>query len=251
MSNIVISFPKSGRTWLRALLGYLICSKNHVNIRKLFNHNVLVSYEKNFPRFTHDGIQKRSRSLRRIKRTMRRHRRDKVVFVIRDIKDTMVSYYFHSKFRKSRPYNGSISDFIRGKKGVDRCIWFNNLWTKNIRRKRKRNILVISYENLHKDAQSELRKIIRFFRFTGISAADLDLSVTFCSFENMQKMERSKMFKRGFFVPTNVNDIRTYKTREGKTGGHTKYLSLDDIDFINQRIEAGNAKDGLKEEVKI
>ena len=87
-----------------------------------------------------------------------------------------------------------------------------------------------------KDPDKSLMKVLRFI---GVKIIDIEVVndvVQFCSFENMQKLERENQFASVYLKPGDVNDVESFKVRRGKIGGHKDYLSEDDIRFLQGRI---------------
>ena len=98
---VIVSFPKAGRTWLRMMLDELELPVAH----------------------THAGA-KRAELPERTAFVDKR-----VVLLIRDPRDTVVSAYHQETKRVDQKYPGSISDFIRDPRmGIERIIEFNLAW---------------------------------------------------------------------------------------------------------------------------
>ncbi len=81
---VVLSFPKSGRTWLRAILGKYL----------ELTHGIVFTTE--FDNVARDKLPK-------IKFTHNLHRMSyfsgKIIFLTRDPRDVVVSYYYQKKYR--------------------------------------------------------------------------------------------------------------------------------------------------------
>ena len=61
-------------------------------------------------------------------------------------------------------------------------------------------------------------------------------STNFCLLPKLhvRRMEKNREFGIRNLKPTNANDVRTYKVREGKIGGHKQHLSPEDIKYIDK-----------------
>src|SRR5207249_4556491 len=109
-----ISYPKSGRTWLRALMGAYLCEANGIQEGLALETEVLAQ-RAGLPAtaFTHDfashgrGIPWQEWRSRGSEYAGRR-----VLLLTRNIKDTLVSAYFHATKRR-RIFDGPISQFVR------------------------------------------------------------------------------------------------------------------------------------------
>lgn len=214
----VISFPKSGRTWLRVMLDKL-------NIAMLYSHAgseyTLSCHFANLP--SPSSCERQGKQL----------------FLFRDPKDTVVSSYFQkSRRRVENIYSGSISEFIRDPRyGIEKIVRFNLEWLSYYERLDQNNHLSISYEALRRDPQRGLAAIYTYLK--GYSPRETDLInnvVEATSFSRMQAQEKSGELSAIYgeiLAPANTNDPESMKVRKGKVGGYTDYMTTDDIDFCN------------------
>ena len=92
----IISFPKSGRTWLRMLLGKAVCRKYGLDENLMVNTYKLTGAAGISPViFTHDDSSiKHGHRHDRLETDKSRYRNQKVIFLIRDPRDVIVSCYF-------------------------------------------------------------------------------------------------------------------------------------------------------------
>ena len=109
----VISHPKSGRTWLRLMLDQLGIGG---------------------VRFSHAGsTEEASITSRRLRHGVRWWNGKRVLLLIRDPRDTAVSFYFQAT-RRSHVYSGKLGDFLRDPRfGIERIIQFDLLWLRERR----------------------------------------------------------------------------------------------------------------------
>jgi hypothetical protein len=117
----------------------------------------------------------------------------KVILVVRNLKDAMMSAY--DKVIKINGNVVSFGDFIKGDydssgfdyttASLERRVRFMNRWGDNINKAGRCH--VIKYENLKSDTTSELAKIIRF---AGCNVDDelIKETVLFCSKDNMSQL---------------------------------------------------------------
>ena len=147
----IISYPKSGRTWLRLLLGKALCE--HFNVDKkllLETHSLTRSAKMPATLFTHDGAGFGDKnSWNELATDKSFYRNKKVVFLVRDPKDVIVSSYFHVTKRQGR-FEGSLSEFIRSDiYGIKKIVTFYKIWLDN--QTVSKDFLLLKYENIHKD----------------------------------------------------------------------------------------------------
>ncbi len=211
---ILVSFPKAGRTWVRLMLKELeiIIPVTHDGAGHV-------------PRVPFDKLIKDKSAYKNIK----------VIFLIRDPRDTVVSGFFHSTKRKNI-FSGTISDFIRNNRhGIRKIVEFHKNWHKAT--EYLHNFLLIRYEDLQKNTFTEMKKILNFLEKSNISDEKIKETIEFAKFDNMQKLEKQGYFKNNFgegLVPGNKNDTNSFKTRRGKVGGYKDTLSASDIEYCNK-----------------
>ena len=176
-----------------------------------------------------------------------RYKTKKVIFLVRDPRDVVVSSYFEEQKRshlfrenindRTQPdFVRSIHDFIFGQRGgIDTILKYYNIWAKN--RSLAQDFLLIRYEDMQADSPRELRRTLSFLGLGNIDDATIHDAVNFASFDNMRAMERKAKFKSGLLNPGDREDDESYKTRKGNVGGYKKYLNQDEIERINHKIE--------------
>ena len=162
-------------------------------------------------------------------------RHKKIIFLVRDPRDIVVSLY-HSARTREKIYEGSVSDFIRDEQfGFHHIIVFMNRWSAEMKR-RPKDFLLIKYEDLKKDTHVQLRRIVDFFH---IPASDdiLKNAVDYGSFEHMRKLEMAGAVKDYRMKPGDVQDPNSFRTRKGKVGSYKEELSASDIAYINSHLQ--------------
>ncbi len=231
----IISHPKSGRTWLRVMIGKALCLRYRLP-QTLLLDTYRLSKRAGILRtdFSHDYADNTWRSYAQLPTDKRRYASKKVIFLARNIKDVIASYYFHST-KRSKKFSGDISTFVRSDHyGVKKVVRFYNIWHAN--RDVPREFIFVRYENLHENPQRVLRRTLRSLGVNEIEDAIIDEAVAFADFDHMQRMEKSLAFENSKLQPTDIHDPNSFKVREGKVGGHAHCLSLDDIQYIDDVI---------------
>lgn len=99
-------------------------------------------------RFTHDDLPQHKRP-NELEESKRAYKRYKVVFLIRDPRDVIVSLYFQ-KTKRVHQYTGSLSEFLYREQGsFNSLLHFYNIWAKN--RNVPEDFLLLRYEEIHAD----------------------------------------------------------------------------------------------------
>lgn len=209
-----ISYPKSGRTWVRYALT-----------------NLGISEEINFH---HDGFEfnngdKPPLDFDLCSRLIRYTNTDKVVYLDRDPRDVMVSLFFQitGRFNDFFNYQGNISQFIRDEYfGAENLARFRTLWKEIVL---QRSYLTISYERCHEDMGAVLKDIMEYYELD-FSASQVSGAIIAADFTNMKKLEASETFPYPWLRPRQGSP----KVRLGKVGGFHQVLNDEDIQYLNK-----------------
>ena len=209
---VVVSFPRSGRTWLRVLL-------DRLGLHLAYTHD-------------QSGHQKRlSRSeISEDKSAFAEH---KVILLIRDPRDVVVSGYFLARHRHGL-FTGTLSEFLRDEHhGLRKVLHFNQTWYSC--RNELRGFLLVRYESMHEDLLSEAQRILRFVGHQATESAVRE-AISFCRFGNMQRLEGQGYFEEeyGVLLSSQGADPRAFKTRRGEIGGYQRALSPGDRAYCEQ-----------------
>jgi len=232
----IISYPKSGRTWLRVLLGKAICLQYGLPDELMLDTHRLTSAAGLLrTHFVHDYSEILSGlHYRRLPERKREYASKKVVFVVRDIKDTLVSSYFQAT-KRTYKFKGPISEFVRSETfGVKKIVTFYNVWHNNSHV--PKDFLLLRYEDMHQNPSDALIRTLRFIGLEQIEDRIIKEAVAFASFNNMKKMEAGGYFKDAKMRPGDAGDEESYKVRKGVVGGYTTYLNEADIQYIDQTV---------------
>lgn len=249
----VLSFPKSGRTWIRVFLAKYFELAHAVSFDDEF-YNILRPH-RSVPKivFSHRGYWGQVVGKMKVRKkwgrgyTFRKEdalrsaqelQKKDVIFIFRDPRDVVVSHYFElTKRAKITELQGvSISYFIRHQHfGIQNIIDYNNFWYE--KRNSFKSFTLFSYEKLLQDTKGQFTRLLKSFGLQQIDKKNLQESIDFSSFNNMRQLERSGAVKGARVKPANINDTDSYKTRKGKVGGYKDYLSSQDIQYVGKEIE--------------
>jgi len=212
MRNAVISFPKSGRTWLRLMLDHL---------------GISVDY-------THAGADHRLKARLSQLDTRESAAFERMIFLHRDPRDTVVSGYHQATKRLRQPYIGPIGEFIRDDRhGIAKIVHFNSMWFSLARRDSR--ICLVSYEDLRAEPGKWLSLISAHFDCPR-SAASIQAAIAENTFSKMQEREVSGALFATYgdiFSPGAPADPDALKVRRGKISGYLDELSGEDISYCD------------------
>ncbi len=238
-----VSFPKSGRTWVKVILYKYFTEYYKIDIKSL-NFKKIFKKNKKMPLilFTHfyEGVKK----IKNKKEHFSRAKNKNIIFLIRNPRDVVVSYYFHL-FKRDRTYTKNIHEFIKDENyGIKRTIDFMNDIYKN--RDKYNKLFFIKYEALKNDPEKEIKKLLRFIEGDKINHDILKKAIEFGNFENMKKLEEINYFNNSSLKAKNKNDNNNRKTRKGKINGYLDYLSEEDIEYVEEQMLKLNEVFGYK-----
>jgi hypothetical protein len=240
---VIVSFPQSGRTWLRTMLTRFYQKRHGVDEMRLLGLKNLNKLDPQIPKvfFTHDHYI----------RDYTGHRDSKIDFVgkkivllVRDPRDTAVSSYHSLKYRPNPGRKGL--NVIEGGEDAPppfeymqfRAGWavdFMNSWQGELADREGR--LMVRYEDLRAQPEGHLRRVLEFLG-AAPSAAEIADAVAFASFDNMRKLEESAAFGSDDrrIVPGEASNPESFKVRRGKVGGYRDYLSAEQAAALDELV---------------
>lgn len=230
---VVVSFQKSGRTWLRLMLGKVL--EKQYSIKKIRLDTEYITLFKPLPNilFSHAGCTKKHNKLS----FQRIFRRKKIILLTRDPRAVIVSL-FHDHTKRNFWYEGNnLSDFIRSVWGLSKIINFMNSWAEEVKRRNKEDCLILTYENFYTKAAEELKRFLNFLELKHTDEIIAE-AVQYGSVDSMRKMELNNAFKDQRMAPGDKKDQQSYRTRKCKLGSFKEELSKEDLSYIDQELKA-------------
>lgn len=233
---VIVSFPKSGRTWLRLMIGKALCDRYGLP-GELMLDTLELTRRAGLPptTFCHDGgSNMEGRHLDRLVRHKESYRDKKVLLLARDPRDVVTSCYFQATRRRDL-FRGSISDFVRDPRyGIRKILTWYRIWEQN--RDVPRAFAVIRYEDLRRDPEKGLREALEFIGMPDPDEQTVRDAVDYARFENMRKLERQETFQSGILRPKRSGSDEALKTRRGVVGGYVDHLGPDDVAYCEAAL---------------
>jgi hypothetical protein len=250
----LLSYPKCGRTWLTLQIGRAISQHYGVEVPNLLK---LSSFGEQIPevphiRLTHDDQPHRKRP-HELSTTREKLAGKKVILMVRDPRDVIVSYYHHKSHREplrdfwwfqgkrkethSR-FQGTLADFLEQEiGGFDTLLRYYQVWLEA--RHTPKDFMLLRYEDMQADPAGQLRRVLDFMGLTQITEAEVKEAVEYASFHNMRKIEAGEEVKSFKLKAGDVNDPNSYKVRRGKVGGFRDELTPAQIAQLERKMAAG------------
>jgi hypothetical protein len=187
--TFLVSFPRSGNTWTRFLVCNLINPDDPVNFAQL---------ESRIPEI-YDVTDRNLRAFPR-PRIIKSHecfdpRYKKIVYIVRDPRDVLISYYEFQLKRRVISDELSLEDFvprfieseIEPKTGS----WRDHVVSWTATRGGQKNFLLLRYEDMLADTQKESTKIAAFLGLDS-SPERIARAVALSSADRMRKLEKEQ-----------------------------------------------------------
>lgn len=239
----VVSFPKSGRTWLRTILGTVLQLRFGTDAVDPSSIHHMWKLDSRVPRFTftHD-VNAHLTASGEVRWNGDVYGGKKTILLVRDPRDTIVSLYFEMT-KRVHAFDGTISTFIRQDiGGIASLVAFLNDWHRN--RGRLQRSHLVCYEDIHASPVRTIAAVLEFAGIGGVTDETIERAVELCSFDAMRRMELSGSVPHVRLRPGDIADPESYKVRRGKVGGYADTLSAADCAFLDDYI-ARHLDDGL------
>lgn len=188
----LISYPKSGNTWVRVILSNLL--KENENLR-IGIHNVHQYVPDSHIKTQRTSIIEKKSEFNNLKiKIVKSHdrfkpffKKKKVIYITRNLLDVIPSYFFYLKARKT--IQPRIDDVISGKVNSSFGSWFNHIkfWVKT----KKHNILIIRYERLKSNPEQEIKSICDFIGLES-NSQEIDNAIKNSDSKRMRDLEKEQ-----------------------------------------------------------
>jgi hypothetical protein len=235
--NWVLSYPKSGRTWLRVMIGHIFTQHFNLSEDQIFNEKTMCLAAGLPPvDFSHDETSNsEGRELEHFTPDRSHYQGKHVLLLVRDPRDVVVSCFFQATRRKNR-YEGDMHTFIRSQThGIRKIIRYYQIWDTS--QHFPESFTLLRYEDMHVTPNESLRKALNFFGTTDVTDQEISDAVEFGSFESMKRMETEGSLKNKKLRPGDKNDPESFKVRKGKIGGYADYMTEADIAYCKKALE--------------
>jgi hypothetical protein len=238
---VLISFPKSGRTFVRAMLSRLLQRRFGIDERRLLEFPMLRKAAAEVPRllFTHAGDAMRTADEIRLDPADYKHCR--VVLLARHPGDVAVSRYHHLKHRsrdraRRRLAEQSLETFVWSDQGgIPAIVSFMNQWAE-LARKRE-GVGIVRYEDFLTDPRATLNDLANKIGLE-VSSKDIEDAAEFGALDNLKQREREGYFQSSRLQAAKKGDDASYKVRSGSSGGYRKRLQPDNAARVDTFVAA-------------
>lgn len=220
----IVGYPKSGNTWMQSLVSSLQYGIDINNLSDKLAQEIVpdVHARSYYKRFSTVNFFKSHH--------LPKKEYKKVIYIIRDGRDVITSYYF---FKNKLGSKNTISDLIKDEALVFPCFWHKHVqeWMNN---PFNSEILFVRYEDLKTDTFNQLKRIVFFANIE----IDEDHIKHVSENSGIKKM-RQRVVKTGGMGHKNwQNEKGADFFRKGITGDYKNHMSDIEIEtFENMSSE--------------
>ncbi|WP_342640097.1 sulfotransferase domain-containing protein [Rhodoligotrophos ferricapiens] len=237
---VVASFPKAGRTWLRAMLTRLYQVRYGLRDGMLMGEGDIHRHHLRIPNmfFYHDCLPLAGVAMLNPDKSM--YRGKKVLFLARHPVDVVVSQY-HQVTRRG---SNRLEDLTKGKTlfefatepgfGIHTIIAYQNQWLRAV--ETYPGMMLAKYEEIRGEPETELARVM-YFLGERFSAEEIRDAVEFCAFENLQRLERAHYYESSGLRPTDPSDPSSFKVRRGKVHGYLEDFDAEQLAILRRIVE--------------
>ena len=245
---ILMSWGKSGRTWLRVMLSRFYQLAYDLPEGMMLEFDNLNRVNPAIPKvfFTHGNYL---RDYTHIWDTKSPFYPKKILMLVRDPRDIAVSQYFQWKHRM-RPVKRILNDYPEHDEGVSvydfmmnpdaglpKIIDFLEIWQREL--PKVRDSMVLRYEDMRADPETALRRALAFLGTPGTDQQITD-AVAYAAYDNMKRLEQTQVFRSSGtrLAPGDQANPQSYKVRRAKVGGYRDYFDDQQVATIDAMLES-------------
>jgi hypothetical protein len=251
---ILIRHPKTGSTWLRALLTQLYSRRDGISPKRVFLSDELDLQKKGLPRWV---ISNGYMSLEKVIADAFASNDPlvsgkKTILLARDPADVVVSwhrqYQKRTKDFKRELIEADVSptgvdwrslsrwEFVqRDELGLPAILRYYNFWAETL--SGRDDAYILRYEDLRADTEGELRRLLGFLG-EAFTDEQIEGAIEFCSMDNMRRLEREGYFQNNSLRLRDAHDEDALKVRRGAVGGFTRDLEPEQAAWVRAQVAA-------------
>lgn len=233
--SVVISFPKSGRTFVRAMIARLYQRRFGIDERKLLDFPMLRRAPPEAPRllFTHGGDAMRRPD--EIHVDPGDYAGKRLVLIARHPGDVAISRYHHLKHRsrdkaRRRLAEQPLETFVWTEQGgIPSIVAFLNRYAA------MPGMTIVRYEDFLADPNHTLSRLTDHI---GLDATGEDIAdaVAFGNFESLRQLEQDGYFISSRLRRARKSDAQSGKVRSGKSGGYRVALGTEEAARVDSYL---------------
>jgi hypothetical protein len=221
----LVTYPKSGTTWM----GFLFANILHGMRSPSLNLRTYLKYVPDINKLYYDNGDLSKYSNTPDPRFFSTHATydsafPRVIYVMRDPRDVMVSYWYHTKLM-SPSFNLSLEDFM-----VSDNQW-PNLWHEHVKEwvlDKHKSVFVVKYEDLMADTFAATKKLLEFIDYP------FDEQLVQHAIE-VSKFEKMKSLEEKYGSGQHADSVKGF-IRKGKSGSWRDEINPDVLAGLEKKF---------------
>jgi hypothetical protein len=238
---VLISYSKSGRTWLLTMLSRYFHLQYETPANQLVNGDNFKLHDSRIPSIFYTSGWEFGRRVK-VEELLSAK---KVIFLYRDPRDVIVSLFHHMRHRVpamerifllqgNRMPEELTANIALKPEWLPAVVRFMNDWLH--RCQKLPHVHSVSYESLRASPEASLRHILTFIGESADASA-ISGAASFGDFENMKALERAGYFASGRLGGGN-EDPNSFKVRRGRIGGYVEHFGVDGAVALDAFVES-------------
>jgi hypothetical protein len=238
---VILRYPKSGVTWLRVMISNAYRKRLNLGDTELVGRS---EFHKTWPSVPNIFVAMDNFGISR-EELERRMAGKKIVLLLRDPRDVVISQYFSISRRSSEierlirgvpdtiQAEGPFSYAVNPSYGMLKIIDFMNYWSAAVRRHPE--AVMVRYEALRADTEDQFGAVMKHIQ-PDVTAEEVQMAVSAGDFSRMKEKEALGTFGLSILSPGTAGDSESFKVRRGKVGGYADYLTPEQKAALDEMV---------------
>ncbi len=234
--HIFLSYPKSGRTWVRFMIDSYLCRMHRLNVDHVFEAEKHPDQpcRVEWTHLTAAMVMQRP-YWQMGPWQVAEAARLPWMLLIRNFYATMASAYFQARDRIG-VFQGSPGEFLRSSRyGIIKLATFYNLWDEL--KPQLAQPHVFCYEALIAEPRRVFEQILTALDLSIVPDL-IDRVVAEATSENMRRLSVTPQYAGTVLAPTDPTNPATFKVRRGRGPGYKQLFSQEDLAYLDQVVDA-------------
>jgi hypothetical protein len=231
---LFVSYPKSGRTWVRFMVDSYLADLHGISVANVFEVERRLD-----PRWRIEWTHLTGQMTYLVPfdqldpADLPEVEGRPCVFLTRDVHATLASAYFQASYRIN-VFSGSPSEFVRSPLfGIRKLVAFYNLMADL--RDRLASFTVLTYHSLRQDAAAGLRSVLEVLG-AEIDGGRVERAVETGRFESLRRLARTPEYANTLLSPSDPGNPDSDKVRRGDDEAWRELFGEEDLRYIAQAI---------------
>jgi hypothetical protein len=235
--HVFLSYPKSGRTWIRFMVDSYLCQLFDLSCDNVFEAETRLRDKApiEWTHLTGAMIMKRPYwAMGPI--PLGRAAGVPWLMLVRNFQATLASAYFQARDR-IKVFEGTPSEFVRDPRyGVVKLVTFYNLWEQI--RPSLSSVTMFCFEDFRNETKEQFARVVEALHLP-LEEDLLEQSVAAGSFDAMKRLSVTQAYRGTPLAPTDRDRPETFKVRQagGGEGGARELFTPEDQVFIARVVD--------------